>query len=80
MAKIQRLSKRMDDLGAVNMRAIEDFEQVSEREKDLKGQIDTLTRERQGIIERMNSYEQLKKEAFGGDAYFEARGASEPRA
>ena len=63
-AKIQRLSKRMDDLGAVNMKAIEDFEIVSKREKDLKDKIDTLVREREGIIERMKGYEQLKKDAF----------------
>lgn len=63
-AKIQRLSKRMDDLGAVNMRAIEEFDSVSEREKELKDKIDTLTRERLQILERMNGYEQLKKDAF----------------
>lgn len=63
-AKIQRLSKRMDDLGAVNMRAIEDFERVSKREATLKEQIETLSRERQEILNRMNSYEQLKKDAF----------------
>ena len=62
--KIQRLSRRMDELGAVNMRAIEDFDAVSEREKELKDKISTLTHERQEIINRMNGYEQLKKEAF----------------
>ena len=63
-AKIQRLSKRMDDLGNVNMNAIAQFEEVSKRQKELKEKIDTLTKERQDIINRMNGYEQLKKEAF----------------
>ena len=63
-AKIQRLSKRMDDLGAVNMNAIAQYDEVSVREKELKDKIDTLTRERQEIIKRMNGYEQLKKDAF----------------
>lgn len=63
-AKIQRLGKRMDDLGNVNMNAIEQFEDVSKREKELKDQIDTLTRERQGILDRIDGQEQLKKEAF----------------
>ena len=63
-AKIQRLSKRMDDLGAVNMNAIAQFDEVSAREKELKDKIDTLTRERQEIINRMNGYEQLKRESF----------------
>ena len=63
-SKIQRLSKRMDDLGAVNMNAIAQFDEVSKRQKELKDKIDTLTKERQDIINRMNGYEQLKKEAF----------------
>ncbi|MCD8378706.1 MAG: chromosome segregation protein SMC [Candidatus Gastranaerophilales bacterium] len=63
-AKIQKLSKRMDDLGAVNMLAVEEFETVSEREKELKGKIETLTRERLEILDRMHGYEQLKKDAF----------------
>ena len=45
-------------------RAIEDYEAVQNREKELKEKIETLTRERQEIINRMNGYEQLKKEAF----------------
>jgi chromosome segregation protein len=63
-SKIQRLSKRMDDLGAVNMNAIAQFEEVSTREQELKSKIETLTHERQEIINRMNGYEQLKKDAF----------------
>ena len=63
-AKIQRLSKRMDDLGAVNMNAIAQFDEVSAREKELKDKIDTLTRERQEIINRMNGFEQMKRESF----------------
>ena len=63
-AKIQRLSRRMDDLGAVNMNAIAQFEEVEKREKELKEKIETLTHERQEIINRMNGYEQLKKDAF----------------
>lgn len=63
-AKIQRLSKRMDDLGAVNMNAIAQFEEVSQREEELKSKIETLTHERHEIMNRMNGYEQLKKDAF----------------
>lgn len=63
-AKIQRLSKKMDDLGAVNMNAITQYDEVSQREQELKSKIETLTHERQEIINRMNGYEQLKKDAF----------------
>ena len=62
--KIQRLQKRMDELGAVNMKALEDFEIVSNRQEELKGQIETLSREREQILERMKGYEDLKKETF----------------
>ncbi len=63
-SKIQRLQKRMDDLGAVNMKALEDYEAVSAREQELKTQIDTLSKEREQILERMQGYEDLKKETF----------------
>ena len=63
-AKIARLQKRMDDLGAVNMRAIEAFDEVSARQKQLNEQIETLAKERVEILERMQGYEQVKKEAF----------------
>lgn len=62
--KIQRLQKRMDELGAVNMKALEDFETVSARQAELQNQIETLSREREQILERMKGYEDLKKETF----------------
>ena len=63
-AKIQRLSKRMDDLGAVNMRALEEYDEVLARESVLKEQIETLTTERIQLLEKMGGYEQDKKESF----------------
>ena len=63
-SRIQRLQKRMDELGAVNMKALEDFENVSARQQELQAQIDTLSREREQILERMKGYEDLKKETF----------------
>ena len=63
-AKIQKLQKKMDELGDVNMRAINEYEIVSIRQKEMKEQIETLSKERKEILERMQGYEQLKKESF----------------
>jgi len=63
-AKIQRLQKRMDDLGAVNMRALEDYDKVLARQQELQTQIEVLSKEKAQIQERMNGYEDLKKESF----------------
>ena len=63
-SKIHRLQKKMDELGAVNMRALEDFERVSARQQELQNQINTLSSERLQILERMKGYEDLKKETF----------------
>lgn len=63
-AKISRLEKRMEDLGLVNMRALTAYDEVLARQSELKTQIETLTSERKQILERMQGYEQLKKETF----------------
>mgnify|MGYP002623602288 CR=1 FL=1 len=63
-AKIQRLDKRMQDLGDVNMRAITSFEEKSARKQELDEQIQTLTTERQSILSKMDGFEQQKKEVF----------------
>ena len=62
--KIQRLEKRMAELGDVNMRAIAAYEDVQERQAGLREQIETLSKERKEILDRMHGYEQLKKETF----------------
>jgi len=63
-AKIQRLDKRMKDLGDVNMRAITAYEERSARKAELDTRISTLTTERQTILDKMNGFEKEKKEAF----------------
>lgn len=63
-SKISRLEKRMEDLGLVNMRALTAYDDVLARQQELKEQIETLTKERKQILERMQGYEQLKKETF----------------
>ena len=63
-SKIQRLEKRMAELGDVNMRALAAYDEVLARQSELKEQIETLSKERKEILERMQGYEQLKKETF----------------
>ena len=63
-SQIQRLEKKMQDLGDVNMRAIAAYEEVQARQNELKTQIETLSKERKEILDRMSGYEQSKKEAF----------------
>ena len=62
--KINNLQRRMDDLGAVNMRAIMDYDRVVNRQNELKTQIETLAKERQQILAKMQGYEDVKKETF----------------
>ena len=62
--KIQRLQKRMEDMEPVNMRAIDSYNEVKEKQDTLKSQIETLTKERAEIMSKMTGYEQLKKETF----------------
>lgn len=63
-ARISRLQKRMDDLGDVNMRAIVAYDEVLERQKELKNKIETLSSEKAQILSRMQGYEELKKDTF----------------
>lgn len=63
-SKIQRLEKRMEELGDVNMRALTAYDEVMNRQAALKEQIEVLSKERKEILDRMKGYEQAKKEAF----------------
>ena len=62
--KIQKLQKKIEALGLVNMRAINDYETVSNALKELSERIETLEKERIEINERMRGYETNKKEEF----------------
>ena len=64
MKKIASLDRRMEDLGAVNMRAIQDYDEVQSRKEDLENRLKTLDDERKQINDRMLGYEDLKKKAF----------------
>lgn len=61
---IDRLSKKMESLGLVNMLAINEYDEVLERKNELSGRINTLTSEKDEINSRLNSYENLKKNSF----------------
>lgn len=63
-SKIQRLDKKMQDLGDVNMRAITSYEEKSKRKEELDNQIETLSTERVSILEKMSGFEKQKREAF----------------
>ena len=63
-SKIQRLEKKMEELGAVNMRALMDYDRVSAKQQEMKLQLETLSKEREQILEKMKGYEDLKKESF----------------
>ena len=62
--KIQRLQKRIEEMEPVNMLAIEAYDKIKARQEEKKEQIATLTNERKQILEKMNGYEQVKKETF----------------
>lgn len=64
MRNINRLQKRMDEMGAVNMRAITEYEDVKSRQDELRTKLETLSNEKIQITERMHGYETLKRESF----------------
>ncbi len=63
-SKIQRLEKKMNELGDVNMRALTTYDEKLARQTEIKEQIEVLSKERKEILDRMHGYEQLKKETF----------------
>lgn len=63
-SKISRLQKKMDELEPVNMRALTDYDEVIARQTELREKISTLHNEKIEISNRMQGYENLKKETF----------------
>lgn len=61
---IERLSKKMEALEPVNMLAIKEYDEVLSRKEEIDNRVTTLVSEKEQITERLNSYENLKKESF----------------
>jgi chromosome segregation protein len=62
--RIQAIDEALRRLEPVNMRAIDEYNEVELRLSDLQGKRDTLFTEREQLLERINQYEQLKRDAF----------------
>ncbi|WP_342303932.1 chromosome segregation protein SMC [Methanolobus sp. ZRKC5] len=62
--RIGSIEKAMERLEPVNMRAIDEYDEVEARLNDLVTRRDTLSSEREQILERIKQYEQLKKDTF----------------
>lgn len=64
LAGLRTLESQLESMNDVNMRAIEDYDNVERRRQDLSSRKDTLFNERVEILERIDRYGQMKKEAL----------------
>ncbi len=62
--RIQAIDEALRKLEPVNMRAIDEYNEVELRFSDLQRKRDTLFTEREQLLERIGQYEQLKRDAF----------------
>ncbi|NYT19458.1 MAG: chromosome segregation protein SMC, partial [Methanosarcinales archaeon] len=62
--RIASIEKAMERLEPVNMRAIDEYDEVDARVVDLKTRRAILFNEREQILDRIDQYETLKKDAF----------------
>jgi chromosome segregation protein len=74
--QIESIEKRMRALEPVNMRAIEEYDNVSSRQKEIKEKLEQLTSEKDSISNRISSYNEDKKVNFfqtfeGVNKYFQ---------
>ena len=62
--KIADAELALHKIGAVNMLAIEEYEKIQRQVDERTERKDTLSKERETLIERIQKYEQMKFEAF----------------
>ena len=62
--QLEKVEKELADFGEVNMKAIQEYEEVKKRRDDLFERKLTLEREREEILERIEKYEKMKRETF----------------
>ena len=62
--QITKLENRMEELEPVNMLAIDEYDRVEDELADLQEKKETLVEEAAGIRERIEAYEERKKDTF----------------
>ncbi len=62
--RLVEIEEEIKSFGDVNMKAIQDYERVEERYRDLVKKKEVLERERRKILEKIRSIEEMKKSAF----------------
>lgn len=63
-ATIEKINRKMQALEPVNMLAIAEYESVKERQTELSEKVSTLNTERETLLAKINSYEELKRLYF----------------
>ena len=63
-ANITLLERKMHELEPVNMLAITEYDAVDARLREMTEKRDTLTRERQDLLDKIEHYKAMKKETF----------------
>ncbi len=64
LSKIEEIDKNLRNFGEVNMKAIQEYEEVKVRKDRLLGKKLNLEKEREEILNRIEKYEKMKREAF----------------
>lgn len=62
--RLQAIEEALKRLEPVNMRAIDEYDEVEHRLSDMQEKRDILFTEREQLLERIDQYEQLKRDSF----------------
>lgn len=62
--ELHKLEKQMRSMEPINMHAIEEYDQVDERKREIEEKQETLNQERTMLVEKIDSYKNDKKTAF----------------
>ncbi|HEY9787866.1 MAG TPA: chromosome segregation protein SMC [Candidatus Obscuribacterales bacterium] len=62
--QVERLEKRMRALEPVNMKALDEYNQTDQRQRELNDHLNILTVERDEIVQRIAGYDELKRRTF----------------
>jgi len=64
MKKVEEINRKLKGFGDVNMKAIQEYEEVKSRRDTLLERKINLERERSEILDRIEKYEKMKRNAF----------------